>query len=270
MLNLDDAFGAQPDRRVARARARRVIGYGFGARATCAATRASVAIVDARHRVRRRDAVGRRRSSSAAASARFNAANLLGVLGVLLASGVAARRRARGARARSKPVAGRMRALGGGDASRWSSSTTRTRPMRSRRCCARAAARRVRARGASSSCVFGCGGDRDRGQAAADGRDRRAGSPTAWSSPATTRAARIRTRSSTPSSQGIREAAIALTRRARSRARRSRGASRTRARGDVVLIAGKGHETYQEIAGERHPFSDAAVARGARSRERAR
>jgi UDP-N-acetylmuramoyl-L-alanyl-D-glutamate--2,6-diaminopimelate ligase len=32
---------------------------------------------------------------------------------------------------------------------------------------------------------------------------------------------------------------------------------------DVVLIAGKGHETYQEIAGKRLPFSDAEVARAA-------
>ena len=29
---------------------------------------------------------------------------------------------------------------------------------------------------------------------------------------------------------------------------------------DVVLLAGKGHETTQEIAGERRPFSDAACA----------
>lgn len=28
--------------------------------------------------------------------------------------------------------------------------------------------------------------------------------------------------------------------------------------GDVVLLAGKGHETYQEVAGVRHPFDDAA------------
>ena len=34
-------------------------------------------------------------------------------------------------------------------------------------------------------------------------------------------------------------------------------------RGDVVLIAGKGHEDYQEIAGKREPFSDVAVARKA-------
>jgi UDP-N-acetylmuramoyl-L-alanyl-D-glutamate--2,6-diaminopimelate ligase len=30
---------------------------------------------------------------------------------------------------------------------------------------------------------------------------------------------------------------------------------------DIVLIAGKGHEPYQEIGGERHPFDDLAVAR---------
>jgi UDP-N-acetylmuramyl tripeptide synthase len=33
--------------------------------------------------------------------------------------------------------------------------------------------------------------------------------------------------------------------------------------GDVVLLAGKGHETYQEIAGVRHPFSDREAARAA-------
>ena len=33
--------------------------------------------------------------------------------------------------------------------------------------------------------------------------------------------------------------------------------------GDVVLLAGKGHETYQEIAGVRHPFDDREVARAA-------
>jgi len=38
---------------------------------------------------------------------------------------------------------------------------------------------------------------------------------------------------------------------------------------DVVLIAGKGHEDYQEIAGVRHPFSDAAEAGAALERRRA-
>jgi len=33
--------------------------------------------------------------------------------------------------------------------------------------------------------------------------------------------------------------------------------------GDVVLIAGKGHEDYQDVAGVRLPFSDVEVARRA-------
>ena len=32
-------------------------------------------------------------------------------------------------------------------------------------------------------------------------------------------------------------------------------------KGDIILIAGKGHETYQEIQGVRHPFDDRVVAK---------
>ena len=47
---------------------------------------------------------------------------------------------------------------------------------------------------------------------------------------------------------------------------RDRRAAITRAIGDasaddIVLIAGKGHETYQEVAGVKHDFDDMAVAR---------
>ena len=38
---------------------------------------------------------------------------------------------------------------------------------------------------------------------------------------------------------------------------------------DVVLVAGKGHENYQEIQGRRLPFSDAAAVRAALEIERA-
>jgi UDP-N-acetylmuramoyl-L-alanyl-D-glutamate--2,6-diaminopimelate ligase len=39
---------------------------------------------------------------------------------------------------------------------------------------------------------------------------------------------------------------------------------------DVVLVAGKGHETYQEIQGVRHPFSDVEQVQAALQRRAAR
>ncbi len=52
---------------------------------------------------------------------------------------------------------------------------------------------------------------------------------------------------------------------------RDRAAAITRAlalaqTGDVVLVAGKGHETYQEDGRGKHPFDDLAVARAALGR----
>ena len=32
-------------------------------------------------------------------------------------------------------------------------------------------------------------------------------------------------------------------------------------KGDIILVAGKGHETYQEIGGKRFPFDDTEVLR---------
>ncbi|HET7300711.1 MAG TPA: UDP-N-acetylmuramoyl-L-alanyl-D-glutamate--2,6-diaminopimelate ligase [Oleiagrimonas sp.] len=55
----------------------------------------------------------------------------------------------------------------------------------------------------------------------------------------------------------------AAVRTERDRARAITLALDEAAMGDVVLVAGKGHETYQEVAGERHPFDDLAVARAA-------
>ena len=40
--------------------------------------------------------------------------------------------------------------------------------------------------------------------------------------------------------------------------------------GDAVVIAGKGHETYQVVGDERRPFDDRLVARAVLARRRAR
>jgi UDP-N-acetylmuramoyl-L-alanyl-D-glutamate--2,6-diaminopimelate ligase len=44
------------------------------------------------------------------------------------------------------------------------------------------------------------------------------------------------------------------------RAEAIRTAIKDARQGDIVLIAGKGHEDYQEINGVKHPFDDRAVA----------
>ncbi len=107
-------------------------------------------------------------------------------------------------------------------------------------------------------CVFGCGGDRDRGKRAemATIAGRLADRPVVTSdNPRTEDPQQIinEVLSGFSSCEGVaveadRRQAIALA---------LSGAEP----GDVVLVAGKGHEDYQEINGVRYPFSDAGVIR---------
>jgi UDP-N-acetylmuramoyl-L-alanyl-D-glutamate--2,6-diaminopimelate ligase len=107
-------------------------------------------------------------------------------------------------------------------------------------------------------CVFGCGGDRDRGK-----RPLMGAVAARW-------ADQVILTSDNPRSEDpdciITEihAGIESTGRVRvvpDRAAAIRAAITAAGPGDVVLIAGKGHETYQEIQGRRYPFSDQAVVR---------
>ncbi len=135
------------------------------------------------------------------------------------------------------------------------SSTTRTRPTRWSRC---SSAARTLVDGGKLVVVFGCGGDRDRSKRPADGRGRHP--------PGRHRDPHLR-QSALRGSRGDR------ARRARRRPRRPRGptvvldrraairaAFARPGRGDVVVIAGKGHETGQTFAGVTTPFDDRVVA----------
>jgi UDP-N-acetylmuramoyl-L-alanyl-D-glutamate--2,6-diaminopimelate ligase len=110
--------------------------------------------------------------------------------------------------------------------------------------------------------VFGCGGDRDRGKRPEMGRV------------AARLADRVVVTSDNPRSEDPEAIASDVVHGIRSTGNRryavelDRGGAIASAideakAGDVILLAGKGHEAYQERAGTREPFIDAEHARRA-------
>jgi UDP-N-acetylmuramoyl-L-alanyl-D-glutamate--2,6-diaminopimelate ligase len=106
-------------------------------------------------------------------------------------------------------------------------------------------------------CVFGCGGDRDAGKRPLMGAVAECG------------ADRVIVTDDNPRTEdpdqivsailaGMRQPQAAAVIRDREAAIAEALAAATA--GDIVLIAGKGHEDYQIIGAERRPFSDRAVA----------
>ncbi len=114
-------------------------------------------------------------------------------------------------------------------------------------------------------CVFGCGGNRDRAKRPVMGRLAAQHSDLAFLTSDNPRdedpdAIIDEVLGGVPGGRENPHVVVEPDRRAAiRRALDSAGA------GDVVLIAGKGHETYQEIAGRRLPFDDAVEARDALS-----
>jgi UDP-N-acetylmuramyl tripeptide synthase len=107
-------------------------------------------------------------------------------------------------------------------------------------------------------CVFGCGGDRDPGKRPLMGRV------------ASRLADRVVITSDNPRNEDpariiadIREGAGKDSVVDPDRERAIRAALRDANAGDIVLIAGKGHEQYQTVRGVDHPYSDAAVVKAA-------
>jgi UDP-N-acetylmuramoyl-L-alanyl-D-glutamate--2,6-diaminopimelate ligase len=108
--------------------------------------------------------------------------------------------------------------------------------------------------GGRLACVFGCGGERDAGKRPLMGEA------------ASRLADRVVITSDNPRGEDPNAIIAAIAAGAAGsyavepdRAQAIATAISSAAADDIVLVAGKGHERWQEIAGVRHPFSDAAV-----------
>lgn len=189
---------------------------------------------------------------------RFNAANLLAVLTTLLVSGVTLEAACQ-ALAHITPPPGRMQTLGG-DAHPLVVVDYAHTPDALEKVLATL---REIVSGGRLICVFGCGGNRDKGKRPLMGHAVANGADEVWVT------------SDNPRNEDPRhiiDDILVGVGGARSDKQVHVEPDRARAifeaiggahQGDVVLIAGKGHEDYQEIAGERSPFSDVAVAKKA-------
>ncbi|MGH8672414.1 MAG: UDP-N-acetylmuramoyl-L-alanyl-D-glutamate--2,6-diaminopimelate ligase [Burkholderiales bacterium] len=186
---------------------------------------------------------------------RFNAANLLAVLATLLASGVALEDSVR-VLSEATPVSGRMQRLGGGKLPTVVIDYAHTPDALEKVLSSLRELMGTASANAKLSCVFGCGGDRDRGKRPLMG------------AVAARIADQVVITSDNPRSEDplviMEQIAGGIdTRNYRvigDRAQAISEAISDAVAGDVVLIAGKGHETYQEIAGVKRSFSDSAVA----------
>ena len=126
---------------------------------------------------------------------------------------------------------------------------------------ARSGNSKLETRNPKLTCVFGCGGERDRGKRPQMGRV------------AARLADRVIVTSDNPRGEnpqriindilegvrGIEEELAIIP----DRGSAVRYAVTSAHRGDVVLLAGKGHEDYQVVGGVKHPFSDVAEAQRA-------
>ena len=185
----------------------------------------------------------------------YNAANLLGVAGALRAQGHALADVAR-ALARVTPVPGRMQRVGNGrELPQVVVDYAHTPDALDKALSALQGL--AKARGGELVCVFGCGGDRDRGKRPQMGAI------------AARLAGRVVITTDNPRTEAPAQiladiaaaAPAALVIEAREEAIRV-AIAQAGAR-DIVLVAGKGHEDYQEVNGVRRPFSDVGEARAA-------
>jgi len=246
VINMDDAFG----RELAARRGLRVIGYGF-----------SGGDLRARERGGRIEITSPWGAASVAlpVPGRFNASNALGVLGCLVAKGIPFAEAA-ALLERLPPLPGRMQRIAERPGRPLVVVDYAHTPDALEQALA-ALAPLAEERGGRLVAVFGAGGERDAGKRVQMG------------SAAARHAGRIVLTSDNPRGEeplaiigAIRRGLAGECTIEPDRARAIEAAVAEAGAADVILIAGKGHERFQEIAGERLPFSDAAVAEAALGR----
>jgi murE/murF fusion protein len=180
---------------------------------------------------------------------RFNAYNVLAVLATLLALKVSLTD-AVAAIAKIKPVTGRMQQFGGDNKPLVVVDYAHTPDALEKVL----STLREQAQG-KLICVFGCGGDRDSGKRPLMG------------CVAAKLADSVIVTSDNPRSEDpaniIAQVVSGMDGKYQvepDRAAAIKQAVQSACSGDIVLVAGKGHEDYQDVAGVKTPFSDAAVA----------
>jgi UDP-N-acetylmuramyl-tripeptide synthetase len=189
---------------------------------------------------------------SAPVLGRFNAYNVLSVLATLLALKVELSK-AVSVIAQIKPVIGRMQQFGGGDLPLVVVDYAHTPDALEKVLMTL----REQLQG-QLICVFGCGGNRDSGKRPLMG------------GVASKLADKVMVTSDNPRNEApemiIAEVIHGLKAGYEVEVNRELAinkAVQSARLGDIVLLAGKGHENYQEIAGVKYPFDDALIAQGA-------
>ncbi|MCC6535115.1 MAG: UDP-N-acetylmuramoyl-L-alanyl-D-glutamate--2,6-diaminopimelate ligase [Burkholderiales bacterium] len=246
VINVDDAFGARLVERL-RGGSARVLRYGFSS-GDIAGQRLDLHRFGLKLEIRTPWGGGKIDSPLMGA---YNAANLLAVLGVLLAAGVPFSQ-ALEVLPTLQSVEGRMQTLGGGATPLVVVDYAHTPDALEQVL----TALRAHLGGGRLVCVFGCGGERDAGKRPVMGEI------------ASRLADRVIVTSDNPRSEDPASIIAAIVAGASGavvtepdRQRAIEHAVASARSGDVVLLAGKGHERWQEIAGARLPFSDAGHAR---------
>ena len=247
VINVDDPFG-QVLARVAGERTTRVIGYGLEQ----GDLRGEALELSGRGITMTIAWEGRRERLQSPLLGRFNAHNLLAVIGALLAGGHSLAD-AVAAAARLRPVAGRLQQLGGHGQPIVAIDYAHTPDALEK---VLAALRPVVPAGGRLICVFGCGGNRDRGKRPLMGAIAARLADLAivtsdnprWEEPAAI-LEQIVAGMRDADFQVIEDREVAIFR-----------AVEVAGPEDIVLLAGKGHEAYQQVGDEKRPFSDAEVA----------